>query len=33
LDTYLRENPKAADRMSVEEMRDNIAKRIPDVRK
>jgi tetratricopeptide (TPR) repeat protein len=33
LDTYLRENPKAADRMNVEEMRDNIAKKVPDVRK
>jgi tetratricopeptide (TPR) repeat protein len=29
LDVYLRDNPKAADRVSIEEMRDNIAKKLP----
>ena len=29
LDIYLKDNPKAADRVSIEEMRDNIAKKLP----
>lgn len=32
LDTYLKDNPKAADRASVEELRDTVAKRLPDPR-